>query len=161
MTDQLTTKAADFQDIATLFAGVEDMFLNLERDHKNFRKFWAPDIATPVYIAEEHKEIITDWASLESYFEAAAKVLGAVVCKYDLKAVVPIQADLVTAYGQMEWQAAIRPEVDKLGGYVRFVAVLRNSDGGWGLVSYVEAPLAPIIYLGELYKLVAKVSPLT
>jgi hypothetical protein len=60
----------------------------------------------------------------------------------------------------MEWQAAIKPEVEKLGGYVRVVAVLRRSQAGWRFVSYVEAPLAPIVYLGELYRLVARVSPL-
>jgi hypothetical protein len=97
---------------------------------------------------------------LDSYFENAAMMLGSVVCKYELKGVVPTQADLVTAYCQMEWQAAIKPAVEKMGGYVRVVAVLRKSDAGWRLVSYVEAPLAPIIYMGELYKLVAQISPL-
>jgi hypothetical protein len=160
MTEPPTAETSAFQDIAGVFAGVEQMFLNLEHDYKNFRAFWAPDIEAPVYIAEEHKEIIADWASLENYFEAAAKILGPVVCKYDLKAIVPIQPDLVTAYCQMEWQAAIKPEVEKMGGYVRVVAVLRKSSAGWRFISYVEAPLAPIVYLGELYKRVAKISTL-
>jgi hypothetical protein len=160
MTDHLNAETSAFQDIANIFAGLENMFLNLESEYQKFRKFWAPDIETPLYIAEEHKDVITDWASLETYFETAAKMLGPVVCKYDLKAIVPIQPDLVTAYCQMEWQAAIKPEVEKMGGYVRVVAVLRNSEMGWRFVSYVEAPLAPIIYLGELYRLVAKISPL-
>jgi hypothetical protein len=160
MTDYLGEDAPKIAEIAEIFKKIEDIFLNIEHDYLRFRDLWDRNIKTPIYIAEEHKEIIADWASLDSYFENAAMMLGSVVCKYELKGVVPIQADLVTAYCQMEWQAAIKPAVEKMGGYVRVVAVLRKSDAGWRLVSYVEAPLAPIIYMGELYKLVAQISPL-
>jgi len=160
MTDYLGEDAPEIAEIAEIFKKIEGIFLNIEHDYLRFRDLWDRNIKTPIYIAEEHKEIIADWASLDSYFENAAMILGSVVCKYELKGVVPIQADLVTAYCQMEWQAAIKPAVEKMGGHVRVVAVLRKSDAGWRLVSYVEAPLAPIIYMGELYKLVAQISSL-
>ena len=39
-----------------------------------------------------------------------------------------------------------------VGGDLRVTAVFRKTPAGWRLFHYVEAPLAPIIYVRRLYQ---------
>ncbi len=156
----MTTDVTDpvFNAIAMVFAEVEAIFRNLATEHPRIRGLWDPDLAAPVYLAEESQELITDWPSLDRYFALTAKVLPMVRARYELQSVTPLRDGMVTAWCRLEWQAVMAPDPDRIGGYVRVVAVLRDTPAGWRFVSYVEAPLAPIMYMRELYKLVAKIS---
>jgi hypothetical protein len=156
----VTTNDTDqvFKDINAVFLEVEGIFRNLATDHPRMRTLWDPDLAAPVYLAEESQELITDWPSMDRYFALTAEVLSMVRARYQLQSVVPLGGDLVTAYCRMEWQGVMPPDPDRIGGYVRVIAVLRKTAPGWRFVSYVEAPMAPIMYIRDLYKLVAKVS---
>ena len=154
----MTTDDAVFKDIEAVFLEVEGIFRNLAAEHQRMRALWDPALASPVYLAEESQELITDWASLDRYLQLTARVLSTVRARYQLQSVVPLGDGLVTAYCRMEWQAVMPPDPDRIGGYVRVIAVLRQTRSGWRFVSYVEAPLAPLMYVRDLYKLAARVS---
>ena len=54
----------------------------------------------------------------------------------------------------LEWNVHLNTDPTPIGGSVRGIAMFAEEKGAWKLRAYIEAPLAPIIYMRELYKLV-------
>jgi hypothetical protein len=59
---------------------------------------------------------------------------------------------LVLATWRMEWRVHIHGCDKPTGGETRVAALLRHTQSGLRFAAYVEAPLAPILYLRRLYE---------
>ena len=56
---------------------------------------------------------------------------------------------------ELEWTTYIKGEDAPIGGSVRGIALFEYDGSAWKLKAYIEAPLAPILYMRDLYKVVA------
>jgi hypothetical protein len=66
--------------------------------------------------------------------------------------IVPLADNLLTAMYSLHWECVLKGETAPIGGDNRAFSVLRRVGGQWKFTQYVEAPLAPIIYLHQLYE---------
>jgi hypothetical protein len=120
------------------------------------RTLWLEDLAAPLYLAEERKGFITGWTELEQYFAATAASLKDIRTQYDIVSVQDAGDDACVAAFEMRWSVAYRSDGSRIAGEVRGLALLKCERGAWRFRAYVEAPLAPIVYLRELYELAAR-----
>jgi hypothetical protein len=141
------------QAIETLFADLEARWCAL--DLLGIRALWA-DIAQPVYIAEEHGALMTQWSDVEAYWAATLKSIAQFRSRYRVEAVVPLGDDLASVTFRLRWTATLVADASRIGGVNRGIATVRHTHGGVAqFVTYAEAPLAPITYLRGLYRLAA------
>ena len=71
---------------------------------------------------------------------------------WDLKAK-PLGPDLAVAVYRMHWNGDVTAYGTALGGENRVTALFRRRNDRWYLCHYVEAPLAPMLYMQRLYAL--------
>ncbi len=120
------------------------------REFEATRSLWDPDEPNPIYLAEEIDDFLRSWPEIEGYWAATRAALPHLGARHwDLR-VQPIAPDLAIATCRMHWDALIAGQTAPIGGDVRVTATLRRTPGGWRLIHYVEAPVAPTIYLRRL-----------
>ena len=142
-------------------AHIHKLFTELEvvwrsREYSKMRSFWVKSLEAPLYLPEERKDFITSWAQFDEYFVGNAKAMRDIIVTYQPLTVMPLsQSQKIVAFA-LEWTTQIVNETKPIGGSVRGVAVIENEAGTWKLLSYIESPLAPIMYMRELYETVAK-----
>jgi hypothetical protein len=145
----------------TVDARIKDVFSHLEsvwrsRQYAQMREFWVKDLPAPLYLPEERKEFITTWAEFDAYFAGNAKMMKDIIVTYQPITAVPLSAtQQIVAFG-LEWTTQLVNEAKPIGGSVRGIAVVEDVAGTFKLRAYIEAPLAPIMYMRELYEIVAK-----
>lgn len=150
-----STKAAEKVDpeISAVFSTLEQIWR--AKDFARMRGLWLTDLASPLYIAEENPTIIASWDAFDAYFAQTSAALRQISSTYRIVAVQPGTGGQQLVAFELDWTAAIGPVNPPVAGWVRGQAVLEQEGSAWKLRSYIEAPLAPIVYMGELYKLVA------
>lgn len=150
-----STKAAEKIDpeISAVFSTLEQIWR--AKDFALMRGLWLTNLAAPLYIAEENPMIIASWDAFDAYFTQTSAALRQISSTYRIVAVQPGTKDQQLVAFELDWTAAIGPVNPPVAGWVRGQAVLEREGTAWKLRSYIEAPLAPIVYMGELYKLVA------
>jgi hypothetical protein len=115
-------------------------------------RLWETENPTPVYIPEESLEPLLDWESITAYWQdTVATISGLHMRTWDLS-VRAINSDLVSAVYQMHWDAKLAGTGTTMGGRNRVCALLRRSSRGLRFIQYVEAPLAPMVYMRWLYE---------
>lgn len=117
------------------------------RDFEATRALWDADEPHPTYLAEEIDDFLRSWPEIENYWTTTRTFLphlGARHCDLKAHAIGP---DLAIATCHMHWDALIAGTARAIGGDVRVTATFRRRADGWKLIHYVEAPLAPTIYL--------------
>jgi hypothetical protein len=119
-------------------------------DFDGIRALWVRD-QEPVYIAEEAAPHL-DWASLERYWAHTRTLVERMYLRIDAPAVRPLAEDHLSLVYDMHWEAHLRGELRPVGGDNRVCAVVRHTPAGPRFVQYVEAPLAPILYMRRLYE---------
>ena len=144
---------------ASVNPGILEVFAELEhmwqsRDFGAMRGYWLADLPAPLYLAEEKAAFFTTWAELESYFADIKSHSKGGLVKYKPLHSTPMGAGQEMVAFTLEWNVHLTGEAVPIGGNVRGIAVFAEQKGAWKLRSYIEAPLAPIIYMRELYKLV-------
>jgi hypothetical protein len=142
------------RDIQKLFIDLEAVWKS--RDYSKMRGFWARNLDAPLYLPEEKKEFITTWAAFDAYFAANATGSKGGLVTYQPLLVMPLGPALQMVAFTLEWTTQLVNDAKPIGGSVRGVAVIDKEMGEWKLKAYIEAPLAPIIYMRDLYELVAK-----
>ncbi|MBL8642643.1 MAG: hypothetical protein JNK21_01835 [Rhodospirillaceae bacterium] len=140
--------------IAKVFAGLEGVWRT--RDFKPMRGFWAKDLAAPLYLPEEKKDFITTWAGFDAYFANAGQGSRGGKVTYKPLVAMPMGEKMVMVAFEGEWTTHLKTEDAPIGGSIRGVALMEDDGTDWKFKAYIEAPLAPILYMRELYKLVAK-----
>lgn len=140
-------------EVGTLFSSLETIWRT--KDFARMRSQWLSNLEAPLYLAEEHRSFITTWPGFDDYFRKTAEVIREITARYRVVAVLPAAAGQNLVAFELDWSAAIDPE-PPVAGSVRGVAFVELEHDEWKLRAYVEAPLAPIVYMGELYQLVAR-----
>ncbi len=124
-------------------------------DFAFLQELWrlTPD---PLYLAEEAPDFARSAAALDDYWARTAAGLADVRGDYRLLSVSALLPPLYAATFVNEWAAREKPGEEMVAGTCRGMMIVDAS--GETLVPrvYVEAPMAPLLYMRELYKLVAR-----
>lgn len=116
------------------------------------RSVWDSAEPHPCYLAEEIDDFLRDWPAIEAYWASSQATMSKLQSRHWALRAQQIAADLATATWRLHWNAQIIGQDKPVGGEVRATAVLRRRTEGWRLFHYVEAPLAPILYIRQLYQ---------
>jgi hypothetical protein len=126
-----------------------------ELDFGRLKALWDTAHA-PVYQAEEALAPCLSWAELDDYW---ARTRAGIACMgMRIQRPIRLQAiddGLVTAVYEMHWDAVVAGDARPMGGDNRVFNTFRRTPAGWRMTQYVEAPLAPILYLRKLYEYAA------
>jgi hypothetical protein len=106
----------------------------------------------PLYVAEESTEIHKSFESLRAYWTAARDSTLKMGLRLGRPEIVPLAPDLVTAMYPLHWECVLKGQTTPIGGDNRAFSVLRHVDGQWRFTQYIEAPLAPLVYMQHLYE---------
>jgi hypothetical protein len=121
-------------------------------DFAAMRELWDPAEAEPTYLAEEIGEFLHDFGAIEAYWAATRAGISRLASRHWNVRAHLIAPDLASATWHMHWNALIVGREKPVGGDVRVTATLRRVAQGWRLIHYVEAPMAPILYVQKLYE---------
>lgn len=117
------------------------------REFEATRALWDADEAHPIYLAEEIDDFLRSWPEIERYWATTREFLPHLGARHrDLRAQA-VGTDLAIATCHMHWDAQLKGAARAIGGDVRVTATFRRRADAWKLIHYVEAPLAPTIYL--------------
>jgi hypothetical protein len=117
------------------------------------RDLWDPDEAQPFYLPEEAEEPLTSWADIEAYWQRTRDTIARLSMRIWEVNAKPLGPDLAVALYRMHWNADVTGFPKAVGGDNRVTAIFRHTAEGWRFCHYVEAPLAPIVYMRQLYEL--------
>lgn len=121
-------------------------------DFAALRGHWDVEDPEPIYLAEEIGAFLYDWPAIERYWADTRRVLERLAARHwDLR-VRLLAPGLAIGTWRMHWDCEVRGQPKPVGGEVRVTATFRRKPAGWKLVHYVEAPLAPIVYVRTLYE---------
>jgi hypothetical protein len=114
-------------------------------------RFWDTKEPAPIYLAEESRSAAMAWPAIRAYWKETAKAIERIEVNYsNIRTTAPSDG-AITVVMDMRWDAKWDGG-NFTGGDNRVVARLRQTPEGWRLISWVEAPLAPIVYMRQLYR---------
>lgn len=122
------------------------------RDYEDLPSFWDEADPAPFYIAEEISDVMTDWPTIKAYWQGTKATSGWIDVEYDLithKCLGP--TDMLVLF-DLRWDMSVEGFDNPIGGSNRVIAGLRPVDGVWKFHTWVEAPLAALIYMQKLYE---------
>jgi SnoaL-like domain len=122
------------------------------RDPAALAELWDEWEAAPIYVAEELVQPLRSHAAIRDYWTRTLQAAGFVSVEIANVEVQPLQAGLAAALFDLRWIGSFRGYEQPIGGDTRVTTILRSRGQGWRLIHYVEAPLAPIVYLRGLYE---------
>jgi hypothetical protein len=114
-------------------------------------QYWDTADPMPVYLAEEAPAAATDWPAVRASWKVTDRAIERIQVHYANIRTTPVGADQVMVVMDMRWDA-LWDGGRLTGGDNRVVASLRRTKDGWKFFSWVEAPLAPIVYMRRLYQ---------
>ncbi len=118
----------------------------------SIENLWDPACDEPIYVPEESTEPLLDWAAIRSYWLDTTQSIERLHMRtWDLT-VRPVGEEFVSALYQMHWDARMQSTGTSIGGRNRVSAILRRTPEGPRFLHYVEAPLAPMLYMQWLYE---------
>jgi len=141
---------------ATTHAAVAELLATVERrwrdlDLAALESLWDTTRA-PFYIAEEAGEIHTSFEAIRAYWAFTRSIIEKMDLRLGRAELVSLGPDLLTAVYSLHWECLIKGQKAPVGGDNRACAVLRRIEGSWRFTQYIEAPLAPIVYIRQLYE---------
>lgn len=140
--------------------GIHDLFDALgrhygARDFAAVRALWVEDLRAPFYLAEEHDEFMDSWDKVENYWRLTARSLSHLRARFVPRTSVPLDEHRRLVGFELTWLAAIGSE-PPVAGTLRAAAICERGADGWRIRAWIEAPLAPIVYMRRLYQGVAR-----
>lgn len=141
--------AATREAVKALLKTVETHWRSLELDR--LEALWDKSGA-PLYIAEEASAIHTSFEAIRQYWDFTRSTIVKMGLELGPPDIVPLAPDLVTAVYTLHWECLMKGQKAPVGGDNRACAVLRRVEGKWLFTQYIEAPLAPIVYMRQLYE---------
>ena len=122
-------------------------------DFSAIRELWDPDESEPYYLPEESEELLASWDAIETYWANTKATISRLSMRiWDVKAKL-LAPNLAVAVYRMHWNGAVTGYPAPLGGDNRVTAIFRRCGDTWRFCHYIEAPLAPMLYLRRLYEL--------
>lgn len=138
-------------EIEEVLAKLESRWRSMELS--SIRELWDPEETQPFYLPEESEQLLASWEEIEAYWAKTRATISRMSMRtWDVTAKL-LQPDLAVAVYRMHWNGEVTGYPKPLGGDNRVTAILRRRDGVWRFCHYVEAPVAPILYLRRLYEL--------
>ena len=138
-------------------AAIEAMFVSYQaagaaNDPERLEAHWDNTDPAPVYLAEEIATRMTDWHAIRGYWNNNREYIERVRLTFSNFAFKSLHEDLATAVFDMRWDIRFRSDdTAPMGGDNRVVATVRRVSDQWRLIAWVEAPLAALPYLQQLY----------
>ena len=121
-------------------------------DLKAMADLWDTSDPQPFYLPEEVEEPLRDWDAIQAYWGKTMQIIPRLKMRiWDLEAV-PVTDGLAWVSYQFHWDAVAEGYDKPVGADNRAVALFRKLPEGWRICRYVEAPLAPILYMRKLYE---------
>ena len=121
-------------------------------DLKAMADLWDTSDARPYYLPEEVEQPLRDWDAIRAYWDQTIASIPRLQMRiWDLQAE-PVGDDLAWVSWQFHWDAVAEGYDKPVGADNRAVALFRKLPEGWRICRYVEAPLAPILYMRKLYE---------
>lgn len=121
-------------------------------DFAGTRSCWDTDDPRPTYLAEEIDDFLHDWPAIDAYWKASQAAMSKLSSRHWALRARIVTDELATATWRIHWNAQVIGQAKPVGGDVRVTGMFRRKRDGWRLFHYVEAPLAPIIYVRKLYE---------
>jgi len=139
----------------TIAPQIESLFDRLsshwsKMDFEAIRDEWNTD-APPLYLAEEAPGFATSWSDLEAYWQTTRETISSISVTYELLSEKEVTQEVKLVAFNLVWLARMTND-ESVGGTNRGLACLQLIEGTYKFAGYVEAPLAPIFYVKELYK---------
>jgi ketosteroid isomerase-like protein len=120
-------------------------------DFRTVRSLWD-DTQPPLYLAEEAAGPWCSWEALEKYWADTSKLAKRNrVAIRDLR-FHELGPQCASVFYEMHWDIEL-PDGKSIGGDNRVCVSFKRTTAGWKIVQYIEAPLAPILYMRQLYEL--------
>ncbi len=121
-------------------------------DLKAMAGIWDTSDLQPFYLPEEVDQPLRDWDAIHAYWDKTMQMIPRLKMRiWDLEAVL-VSEDLAWVSYQFHWDAIAKGYDKPVGADNRAVALFRRLPEGWRICRYVEAPLAPILYMRKLYE---------
>ncbi len=120
-------------------------------DFAALKQLWDPS-AEPWYLAEEARKPCFSWQNLDGYWAATRAASRAISIRIADVTYRRLAADLISSFYHMHWNFQTPDTQAPVGGDVRVYALFRRTAAGWRFAQYIEAPLAPIVYMRTLYE---------
>jgi hypothetical protein len=122
-------------------------------DFSAIRELWDPEESEPYYLPEESQQLLASWDAIEAYWANTKATISRLSMRiWDVQAKL-LAPDLAVAVYRMHWNGEVTGYPAPLGGDNRVTAIFRRSGETWRFCHYIEAPLAPLLYLKRLYEL--------
>jgi hypothetical protein len=118
---------------------------------------WDADDPLPMYQAEEEESVHLGWPALRDYWQRTAQANERIRVVYSNLVAKPLGADQYLVAFDMHFDLKMRSRPKAIGGDNRTFAIVRLGAGGWRFAAWIEAPLAPILYMRRLYERAATV----
>ncbi len=120
-------------------------------DFKAIRALWDLSMP-PLYLAEEAAGPSRSWEELEKYWAATHGI-----AKRNLVTITDIRchdinSNVISAFYAMHWDIELS-DGKAIGGDNRVCVTFKRLPEGWRIAQYIEAPLAPVLYMQKLYEL--------
>ena len=113
--------------------------------------FWDTSDPAPLYQAEEEMRAATHWAGVRDYRSRTGAMNERIIVRYSNFRMKQVSPTEVMVLFDMRWDLKLKTLPRPIGGDNRTVASLRKTPAGWRMHAWVEAPLAPITYVRNLY----------
>jgi hypothetical protein len=140
-------------ELGALFAALERYYS--AKDFAAVRGLWLPQLETPFYIAEEHGEVMSSWEQIERYWRVTSESLAHLRAHFEPRGAVPLSPTQQLVGFDLTWLARVGSTAP-VAGTLRAIAICELTAAGWRIRAWVEAPLAPIVYMRALYEGVAR-----
>jgi hypothetical protein len=144
-----TPANSDQQAIDKVLRAVESAWA--ASDFAALKQLWDTRDA-PLYLAEEARKACFTWPELDAYWAGTRAAAQAVSVRIFDVTYRPLTDDLMSTLYGMHWNFQTRDTQAPVGGDVRVYALFRRHAGDWRFTQYIEAPIAPIVYMRTLYE---------
>ena len=142
---------SNLQDsVAAVLGQLQDNWSRM--DLKAMADLWDSSDPNPFYLPEEVDEPLRDWDAIHAYWDKTMQLIPRLKMRiWDTQAD-PLGENLAWVSYQFHWDAEAEGYAKPVGADNRAVALFRKLPEGWRICRYVEAPLAPILYMRKLYE---------
>lgn len=116
------------------------------QDYETLLGLWDGNFAGPIYMAEEIDPPMHGWERIRKYFNPIPgfSVLDGIRNEYSEVRANYLAEDLAIATYRLRFDIKVKRQAP-MSSWDRVMAVFRRADdGGWRLVAYAEAPMAPL-----------------
>ena len=115
------------------------------QDYDALLKMWDQDDPNVIYMAEEIDPPMRGWSMLRAYFNPrpGVQMLDGIRNRYSNLRAHLIAPDLAFATYKLEFDIRVKGQ-KAMTSWDRVTATFRRKNGEWKMVTYAEAPMAPL-----------------